>query len=374
MKRLLTLLLAAAPAFAAFPNGYSYCKVVTTQHTMVSGPSDLTNYPLTVMLTDVDLRTTANGGLVNNSNGYDVGFYSNCSGSATALKWELESYSPTTGAIVAHVLRPNMSRTADDTIGMFYGGGFNSFQSTAAAVWDTGYKGVWHLGDSANPFIDSTANANSSNAGTYPAQTAGKTGNAQSFNGSSQYIQIPNAASLQMTTAMTISAWINATSWTAANEQTVLKKNGNYILRHEASADPVGADKLAFLWWDGTNIKLISTNNPSAGTWHHVVATVSSNAITGLYVDGALASTTALQFTANARVLTNVETFGAQSGGGEYFAGGIDELRISNFARSADWILTEYRNQSSPASYIAVGPRLSAPAGNRVKHSVTDGV
>jgi hypothetical protein len=105
-----------------------------------------------------------------------------------------------------------------------------------------------------------------------------------------------------------------------------------------------------------------------------VVATVSANAITGLYVDGALATTTVVQFVANGRVLTNVQTLGAQSGGGEYFAGSIDEVRISNSARSADWILTEYRNQSSPGSYIAAGPRLSAPAGNRVKHSVTDGV
>src|SRR4051794_5170394 len=116
-----------------------------------------------------------------------------------------------------------------------------------------------------------------------------------------------------MTTAMTISAWINATSWTAANEQTLFKKNGNYILRHQSSGDPVAMDKLAFLWWDGTNIKAISTTNPSAGTWHHVVATVSANAITGLYVDGALATTTVVQFVANARVLTNVQTLGAQS-------------------------------------------------------------
>jgi hypothetical protein len=98
MKPLLTLAFAALPAFAAFPNGYSQCKVVTTQYMMVSGTGDLTNYPLTVILTDADLRTTSNGGLVNNTNGYDIGFYPDCSGSGTALKWEMESYSPATGA------------------------------------------------------------------------------------------------------------------------------------------------------------------------------------------------------------------------------------------------------------------------------------
>jgi hypothetical protein len=46
----------------------------------------------------------------------------------------------------------------------------------------------------------------------------------------------------------------------------------------------------------------------------------------------------------------------------------IDEVRISYTARSPDWILTEYRNQSAPATYLSVGPRLQANA--RVRHSV----
>ena len=146
LKPLFTLALLALPGFAAaFPNGYSYCKVVTTQHTKVSGTSDLTNYPLTVILTDTDLRTVANGGLVNNGSGYDIGFYPDCSGSGTALKWEMESYSPTPGAIVAHVLRPTLSYSANDTIGMCYGGAFGSFQSAASAVWDASYKGVYRF-------------------------------------------------------------------------------------------------------------------------------------------------------------------------------------------------------------------------------------
>ena len=81
MRPFFAMALLAVPACAAFPNGYSYCKVVTTQHTMVSGTSDLTNYPLTVILTDADLRTTGNGGLVNNGSGFDIGFYPDCSGS-----------------------------------------------------------------------------------------------------------------------------------------------------------------------------------------------------------------------------------------------------------------------------------------------------
>ena len=33
----------------------------------------------------------------------------------------------------------------------------------------------------------------------------------------------------------------------------------------------------------------------------------------------------------------------------------LDEVRVSNIARSAGWILTEYRNQNAPATFYTVG-------------------
>ena len=55
-----------------------------------------------------------------------------------------------------------------------------------------------------------------------------------------------------------------------------------------------------------------------------------------------------------------------------FFTGVIDEARISAGGRSADWILTEYRNQSAPGTYISAGPRLPE-AGTRVRHEVRSG-
>jgi hypothetical protein len=58
-----------------------------------------------------------------------------------------------------------------------------------------------------------------------------------------------------------------------------------------------------------------------------------------------------------------------------YFSGSSDKVRISNIARSADWILTEYRNQSAPATYISAGPRITSGASvTRVRHGVRSGV
>jgi hypothetical protein len=37
------------------------------------------------------------------------------------------------------------------------------------------------------------------------------------------------------------------------------------------------------------------------------------------------------------------------------FNGSIEEVHISNSARSAGWITTEYNNQSSPSTFYSVG-------------------
>jgi hypothetical protein len=38
----------------------------------------------------------------------------------------------------------------------------------------------------------------------------------------------------------------------------------------------------------------------------------------------------------------------------------IDEVRISNVARSADWVTTEYNNQNAPGSFITLGTEISS--------------
>ena len=141
--------------------GYSYCVLVTTPHTIVSGGSPLSNYPLTVEVGASYLRLAANGGLVNNANGYDIGFGPDCSGTGTMLKWVMETYDGTNGHLVAHVLRASLSNSTDDTIGMYFGGSFSSFQSTVSAVWDSNYKAIYHFGNGTTlSAADDTGNHN----------------------------------------------------------------------------------------------------------------------------------------------------------------------------------------------------------------------
>ena len=377
-----TVALAAAlalPAAAAFPNGYSYCKLVTTSASMVSGAVDLSDFPLTVSLTDSDLKTVANGGMVNNVSGYDIGFYPDCSGSGTALKWEIESYSPATGALVAHVLRPVLSHTANDTIGIYYGAAFSTLQSTPFNVWDSNYAAVWHMALNGAVLEDSTANAN---AGTVVGTVSSASGKLDGAVSNSTYginaIRVNDAASLRVTGGkLTISAWVYQSSRNTNGAIVVQKRiaTTDNPLEYGFFLDPSGVP--AFQFYNSGYHNFYDTSSIPLNTWTYVTITVDEAAATKLrfYRNGlensAPSYSSNMLSGANPMQLTNFDRFN----GGVFPVNGIvDELRISNVARSADWILTEYRNQNAPGTYLSLGPRATAVGtAASVRHRVSGG-
>ena len=371
IKPLFTLALMALPAFGAFPNGYSYCKVVIIQHTMVSGTNDLANYPLAVVLTDADLRTTGNGGLVNNTNGYDIGFYPDCSGSGTALNWEMESYSATTGAIVAHVLRPALSHTTDDTIGMYYGGDFSTFQSTASAVWNTGYQGVWHLASGAL-LTDSTSSGSTlTNVNSAASATGQVDGGVALVYTSSQQLTHADATALRIPNTITISAWVKATTFRPLGVVVSKCASGGPQYRNY-DLDITATGFVRFYATQGyTAYRGLTANTAlTTGTWYYV-SVVYDGTYQRIYRNGVPDGTNALSGNVDYLLDGSMRIGQLESDPSTLFNGSIDEVRISSVARSADWILTEYRNQNAPGTYISAGPRIAA--GARVRHVVTGG-
>jgi hypothetical protein len=90
----------------------------------------------------------------------------------------------------------------------------------------------------------------------------------------------------------------------------------------------------------------------------------STNGTETLYVDGSPVSsqTGLVEYGYNASYLYRLGTGFGQgwpgvAGDWFYFNGALDEMRVSSIARSSDSILTEFRNQSSPAAFLSVGPQ-----------------
>jgi hypothetical protein len=320
---------------------------ITIDSTKVSGAGSLTDYPMLISIaSNADLASGAK------ADGFDILFTGD--DKVTKLDHEIEKYVTATGELVAWVKIPSLSATVDTDIYMYYSNSTASDQSNEEGVWDTNFVGIWHLHDD---FLDSTINNNDgTNNGT--ANTAGQIGDAQDFvQSQSDRIDVADSASLHVSNAMTVSMWIKPnfnSTWTTLISKTTGTTSDLYWAFDNNNVfdvgleGPIGAD-----WYPGTAI--------SDGVWDYFAVTFdganvkvwkngTEDAFTPGTVDMLLASNTnPLYFGWNTR-WTN-----------EYYNGAEDEIRISNIARSADWMATDYNTQSNAAGSITVGPEELTP-------------
>src|SRR5262245_32847333 len=77
---------------------------------------------------------------------------------------------------------------------------------------------------------DASGNNNVGTVANTAWSAAGKYGNALSFNGTSARVNIPDAAVLHLTTAMTMEAWVNPTTVDNLWRDVIYKGNDNYYL------------------------------------------------------------------------------------------------------------------------------------------------
>jgi hypothetical protein len=320
-------------------------KAITIDHTKVSGTSSLTSFPMLFSVTDANLKTVANGGSVGKADGTDI-LFTDSSGTLK-INHELESYNPVSGQVIAWVQVPLVSPTTDTVIYIYYGNAAAADQQNKTGVWDSNYVAVWHVPNGTIlSASDSTSNANQ---GTIIGATAttGQIDGGMST-GSSKYVLSPTMPS---SLSVTWSGWIKSSA--SGNYQMITSAvNGNYYeLRLDSS------NHADFVWnypGAGNYGEVQGTTPMTDGNWHYLVGTYDGASIR-LYVDGSqVGSSAAAGFTTP---FTSFEMGGRQGDASYPFNGSMDEIRYSKTNRSADWTLTEYRNQNSPGTFYAIGPQ-----------------
>jgi len=359
---------AARTGAQTWSNDYAYRAPITINHAQVPN-TDQTNFPVLIAGTYSYLATVSNGGSVTSPSGYDIIFTSDANGT-NVLPFEQESYNPSNGTIGYWVQIPTVSHTSDTVFYMFYGNGaVTTDQSNKQGVWDSHYLGVWHLPDGTTLTAkDSTSNGKNGTINGALAIT-GQIDGAASFNGSSSDIDIPAYGS--SVSAFTISTWIylNATPSTYTG-----------IVFSRDPSEPVGMD-----FYNGTaNLDYI-WNNGSSQTWgwnsgisvplnqwaYATIAISSAQTVATVCSNGACNSAT--NAVANVSQTLNTDfLFGNDNccSYNRWLNGNLDEVRISNIARSSDWTATEYNNQSSPSTFYTIGPAASGGAGGTTNPSI----
>lgn len=348
---------------ASSASGFSYYRTITVNPGQVTG-GPLINFPVLVNFTDSSLRSTSNGGNVESSSGNDIAFTTDSSG-IIVLPFELESYNPSTGNVVAWVNISSLDNGS--TFYMFYGKPSASSMSNPNAVWDSAYKGVWHANDSVSgasfTVRNSTANSADMTAtvtGGTPSSITGKVGPAQNYPNTNQYFgtRASTAAAIGIGTGnRTYSAWIrqNARTTTDAGY------SGLFGSSLTPPYQPASDDEVAFsdsgsLHYHGTynwsGYQTPNTSILSLNTWYYVVATYDGSFMR-IYINGSLSqslSASGLVFANQPFHINYIPAYGIRFNNIAW-----DELRASNVSRSSNWIATEYANQNDPNNFYSVG-------------------
>jgi Concanavalin A-like lectin/glucanases superfamily/IPT/TIG domain len=101
----------------------------------------------------------------------------------------------------------------------------------------------------------------------------------------------------------------------------------------------------------------LGTTNLKDNTWHYIAGSYTPGGTINIYVDGTLQTNSSCPNQSTNYGTSPRGEIGSEnvSGNTVYFNGVIDEVRVSSISRSADWITTEYNNQSSPSTFYTIG-------------------
>ena len=192
---------------------------------------------------------------------------------------------------------------------------------------------------------DASANGNTGTISGATWTAAGRYGNALSFDGSSSLVTVNDAPSLDLTTALTLEAWVNPSTVSSAWRDIIYKAND--VIYFEGTSTQSGVPA-----WGGTfGSPLYGTSSLPVNTWSHLAATYDGTTMR-LYVDAVEVASrpqTGLVQTSN-----NPLTIGGDNVYGQHWAGMIDEVRIYNRALTQAEIQADMNTPVSPPSAAAL--------------------
>lgn len=186
---------------------------------------------------------------------------------------------------------------------------------------------------------------------------AGHSGAALSLNGTNGWVTLTDAADLQLTTALTIEAWIRPASLSSWRTVIMREQPGGLVYALYASGDTNRPS--AYGNAGGVDVAAIGTGALPLNAWTHLAATYDGSTLR-LFVNGAATASTPLPgpLTTSASPLR----VGGNSVWGEYFSGLVDDVRIYGRALTAAEISADMGTPVAPDTTPPV-VAMTAPMG-----------
>ncbi|MFC1504376.1 DUF2341 domain-containing protein [Spirochaetota bacterium] len=360
--------IATVITYPAWYTGWDYRREINIESSYIHG--DLTNYPyLIVISNNTDISNNAR------SDGHDILF--TLAGNTIKLAHEITHY--TNGTLYAWVKIPFLSSTSNTNLYLYYGKLDATDQSDKTNVWDSYYRGVWHLDEESGSALDSTVYANTGTPVRSPAfGAAGAVNSCVDFtHDSSNYITMGDDAHLRITGEFTISCWVNMKSQPLENTyfytfvgKGIVGKTDGYFGYSMAYFDPLGFPvKIYFERYGSTSNRsgIFPEYTLANNNWYYVVCSwdgTTSFESTYVRVNGLIVYTNSFPVTGvtstpvcDFRIGDDSDLSGDEN---RTTDGRVDEVRVSAAFRSQDWIITEYSNQILKSNAIILGDEEQA--------------
>jgi hypothetical protein len=305
---------------------------------------DMANFPVMVNLSSSNFNYSKA-----RINGEDLRFID--SDGSTQLKYHYEIWN-TSGNSYIWVNVTNISpKPSSDYIWLYYGNSGALDNQDESGTYDSEFKGVWHLSETGSGTrFDSTSNNYDGIPGNYDGDesSTGKIGGADRFWDNDEHITM-SSMNPQVWNDFTVEGWYRSNLDTLSDDGYIYADIEAYgdgpgiILSVTDDSGDSGSIRAVIYDNDINTAKYYGTSNVVDRQFHFLVL-VRENGRIKLYVDGVLEND---EIDDHAFETINVDTLegpyiGDFPSASENADGIVDEVRVSNIARSSDWIAAQY--------------------------------
>lgn len=313
-------------------------------------------FPMLVSISATWLRSSSNGGDVARDDGFDIYFTSDQAG-VSRYAFEVESYSPSTGELVAWVKLP---LAAASLLYLHYGDpAVTTSLADPTNVWTAGYELVAHH----NGGGDSTGK--NTLAAAALTQATGRIAMARDFNGTTSSSTGGSLTAVDDIFAGggVLEGWFLADTYGGGGFGRLFEKLEYALFVDTTNTQATSA--LTFYhsttgmtgYWHWNNINMV------VGAWHHVALVYNQDSIANdpvAFIDGVLTSALRADVPSGTMDSDGASTLyiGQRANADRGFDGRLDEMRMSSTVHTDGWYITQYRNQSNPAAFYTVSAPL----------------
>lgn len=232
---------------------------------------------------------------------------------------------------------------------LYYGNGAAPTPTDQDAVWSNGFRGVWHL--------DGLGDATGGGGGGTNVQGVqfadGRVGTGAAFApalGVDPRITLGGNLPTSLAGGYTLSGWFFADAWGFLYDARIIDRAQN-TFTGDGYSFQVGGGRVRFKHgftgaeghWEST-----ATDAVALSRWHHVAVVYDAGGgAPAVYVDGSVIAMRAVSTPSGSPEATaGTAALGNHAGGGVALDGMLDEVRVSDAARSAAWIQFSHRTMT----------------------------